>query len=813
MATIAMQRDLVVTFKKETILNLGILSKLQQMPSELSRLIFKENALEKPTQNFFNHLSHYLVSIIDSQACSSLPWPLYDTKTERAYRNELSTFISDCSNKGLLAPVMSSYLVNPGCYKVTMLIFQMSQLAVQKVLLTKMVKETQKKLYNDTTEAYKAKNEDFIDNIEKETVKISVKFSHFMKKRAVMEKIAELFKKKITEMENKMAELNPQRYLDEIVDGYLKTHAVDETTRAEILKIKDVNKPCSFFDDYLIEIDNKITEMENEWDRRMKPFLERCRETRNASETLVARQTAEAPKDTYTLEYNPKTDYICTKELQNQVNSEQKYILKNITKDDKLSFPNLIRAFLISIGFILKNAEIGNEIYKFNEYLDGGRRNFAEILSAMRILLDRVMNAEARLQPTHTSYNQSISLFSDIPPLPDLADLKMGKDLQSQVVFDAFTPLNITKHQFNLRKKASGFAKPQSRSLLVPPSCQRPRDDFLKSLVSCRVSSYDRPNVTQNLNMSVISQTNYRNNETIAECSTGFTKQQILRLLSTKKSSSSKKFKYKTERPDNVNVKKGGLFNESVASVASTDSNGLFRSHSSPNLFENRERRSKIPIPRKLSVMQEDGPLLEVSGILALESDNSFRTPEGVMRLDNNRKIFDATSLPTISITPEPDKVPTNLHEDSNKAHFADLNVSKLQEDILEKEEPKTETPKTNTHLIRKTSSLEKIINRFKKVRASVLPYEKSTEDGSEIKTIAEEKENHNTVNIDVITANRVLLPDLLSPSCSVLQKKSSDYSDPLWFEDEPPSRKPRESLGTALGVDHTFLDQFDLLD
>lgn len=393
-----MQRDLVVTFKKETLLNLGILSKLQQMPSELSRLIFKDNALEKPTQNCFNHLSHYLVSIIDTQACSSLPWPLYDTKTERAYRNELSNFISDCSNKGLLAPVMSSYLVNPGCYKVTMLIFQMSQLAVQKILLTKMVKDTQKKLYNDTTEDYKVKKEDFIENIEKETVKISSKFSNFMKKRVVMEKIAELFRKKITEMENKIAEINPQGYLDDIVDGYLKTHEVDETTRTEILKIKDVHKPCTFFDDLLTETDNKIAEMENEWDTKMKPFLESCRETRNSTEMLVARQTGEAPRSSYTLEYNPKTDYICTKELQNQVNSEQKYILKNITNNDKLSFPNLIRAFLISIGFMLKNAEISDGIYKFNEYLDSGRQNFGEIVSAMKILLDRVMNAEARLQ-------------------------------------------------------------------------------------------------------------------------------------------------------------------------------------------------------------------------------------------------------------------------------------------------------------------------------------------------------------------------------------------------------------------------------
>lgn len=400
-----MQRDLVVSFKKETILNLGILSKLQQMPSDLSRQIFMENAIEKPTQNFFNHLSYYLVSIIDTQAASLLPWPLYDTKTERVYRNELSCFISQYSNKGLLAPVMSSYLVNPSCYKVTMLIFQMSQLAVQRVLMSKMVKETQKNLYNVMTEDYKTKKEGFIDNIEKETVKISSKFSNYLSKRAAMEQIAELFRKKITDMENKMTELNPQGYLDEIVDGFLKTHKVDETMKAEIVKLKDVHKSSTFFDEWLAEVDNRITELEKEWDTKIKPFLETSRETRQSTEILIAQQTGEAEKSSYTLEYNPKIDEICTKELQSQVNSEQKYILKNIIKDEKLNFPNLIRAFLISIGFILKNAEIGNEIYKFNEYLNVGRQNITEIVFAMRILLDRVMNAEAKLQVSSSYFN------------------------------------------------------------------------------------------------------------------------------------------------------------------------------------------------------------------------------------------------------------------------------------------------------------------------------------------------------------------------------------------------------------------------
>lgn len=419
---------------------------------------------------------------------------------------------------------------------------------------------------------------------------------------------------------------------------------------------------------------------------------------------------------------------------------------------------------------------------------------------------------QSLFQLRQVTYSQSISLksFVEIPPLPDLSDLKMGKD--SEIIFDNFTPLNVSKHQFNLRRRTNAsFAKPQTRSLLIAPLYQGPREDFLKSLISCRISSYDRPNTTtQTLNMSLMSQKQFRNNETIAECTSGFTKEQIKRLLSTKKSSSSKKFKYKTERPTNLNIKKGALFDESHSQHTSTDSNGLYRSYSSPNLYEHREKKSKIG--RKLSKMQEDYPLLEVSGISALEKEDSCRTPEGVVRLGNSRKLFDAAGLPVITVTPEPkrQKLSNEGISNSTEVNFADLNLLKLHETAAEKDEIKTETPKTNTQFIRKTSSLEKIINRFKKVRASVLPYDKE----EDFKPIVEEKENFNAVNVDVFTANRPLLPDLLSPSCSGISKKSIDFMDQMCLDiDDMVSRNPRQSLGTALGVDHTFLDQFDLID
>lgn len=407
----------------------------------------------------------------------------------------------------------------------------------------------------------------------------------------------------------------------------------------------------------------------------------------------------------------------------------------------------------------------------------------------------------------------------EIPPMPDLSDLKASRD-HPCLLFDTFTPISMSKHQFNLRRKHnsfSSFSKPQQKSLITPFH-PVPRDDFMKSLISCRVSSYNHPDVSQNFhNISVISQVNPRGNETIAECS-GFTKQQIMRLLSTKKSSSSKKFKYKTERPS-INVKKGGLFNESTTS---NESNVIIRSHSSPNLFENREKRPFTKMGRrKLSIMQENSPtsLLEVSGIEALEKDNTYGTPEGVPVLESSRKLIDTSSLPVICITPEPE---SKINKSNDKEMDFNIQIEAKLDAVLKEprrsfetkvEELKTETPKNTTQLARKTSSLEKIINRFKKVRANVLPSDPN-EDSIDFKTIVEEKENFNAVNVDVFTANKILLPDLLSPSCSVLSIKSTDYLDQLCMDiDEKERRKPRESLGTALGVDNTFLDQFDLID
>lgn len=350
------------------------------------------------------------------------------------------------------------------------------------------------------------------------------------------------------------------------------------------------------------------------------------------------------------------------------------------------------------------------------------------------------------------------------------------------------------------------FAKPQMRIPLAS-FLQGSKDDFLKRVnQSGRVGSYDQLNSTQNNHNQLNSTQNFHNisiipqmnlaNETIAGVSTGCTKQQLLRLLSTKKSSSSKKFKRSCERP-NINIKKGGLFNESVSS---NESNALFRSYSSPNLYENRETRwTQRTGQRQLSVMIESNiPDLEMSGVVALDKDSICEQSPTIIP-DGQKQ--DIASIPAIVVTPAPNKKIHNMIKHLSIDLDKEFPTDNPPKRTSTESENRTITPQNNSKPIPKTSSLEKIINRYKKMRASVL----YKEDCNEFHTITEEREN-------MFTAKKILLPDLLSPSCSGFSNKTEDNLEEIDMDNNV-RRRPRESLGTMLDVDHTFLDQFDLID
>lgn len=397
---ISAQRDLVSSMKTETFLNVSITNKFYSFPPELNQ--FNKDALEKLTQNVFNPLSYYLVSIVDPEKAAALSWPLYDTKTERTYRNELSAFIAEYSAKGLLSAVMSSYLVNPACYKVTVFMFQLSQLAVQKILKSKMKGDRQKKLYSEMTEKYKSDIQypGFVETVEKENDGMLKKLANYLQKRKKYEKISKLFSDRIRSMEDRLLKLKAQEYIDSLVNSFVDDE-LDETSKLDILEIKNVNKPAHFFDACLEEIDLELGMLETEWETKMSPIVRSATKTMELTKELIERQTGEADKSSYMIEYNHVTDEICTKELQDKVNSQQKYILKNIVKHEKLSFPNLIRGYIVAVSYILKNKQISDGVYQFNECLQHGNKSYSEMVVAMKSLMDRVGNAESRLEVIH----------------------------------------------------------------------------------------------------------------------------------------------------------------------------------------------------------------------------------------------------------------------------------------------------------------------------------------------------------------------------------------------------------------------------
>ncbi|CAH4035319.1 uncharacterized protein LOC123714348 [Pieris brassicae] len=748
------QREMPTThYRKETFLNLCMLSKAKPMQPELSRLLFKENSLDKPTQNLFNHLSYYLATIVDAQGASKLTWPLYDSKAERAYRNELYIFVCNYSNKGL-TPVMSSYFVNPSCHKVTVLIFQMSSLAIRTVI-THIGNDCQKTIIKEVDDM-KQKGCDkitFENMVEEKTQAIQFKLTDHLNKQKIIMDIASKLRTKIVENEKKVTEA--QNFINNLVDNYIEHEKPNETTKQIILNIKNVKEDCSIFDDWLAYTDSQIIQLEEQY-RKDFPFLELCQKTSDLTKIVVMRYTGQTEKSSYMISYN-KSDKINTQDLERQVNVEQACVLKNLDFNGILNFPNLIRAFTIAIQFILKNIQVDNKIYDFTKYLQTGSMNYHEISLGLQSVMERISNAEQKIEYSPPSVPLPLpdGGFGDTYPGtltgPSLSNLKAGTDCHA--FFETFTPLIASKQKFSFYRTVSNLKQPLIMSL------HPPKDDFMRSLISFNINSNNQ--ISSNSNVSVVS--HVKSNETIADCTSGFTKQQIQRLFSTKKTSSSKKYKYSSERP--ANVKSTALNYDSGVSVESC---ALTRSYSSPNLYENRERRS-IPRTRgrKLSIMKENSPL-ELSGISVLDNNSNFSTP-GIANAESTIKIIISN---------------------------AELDLKDLSKETTTSARQSIEsmgTPKMNTHLIKKTSSIEKIINRFKKVRASVIPTKESFIEQEE-KCIEEEK------------VMRSILPDLISPSLSFTEESRTSFESDV-------QKNTRESLGTALGVDQTFLDQFDLID
>ncbi|GBP19317.1 Zinc finger protein on ecdysone puffs [Eumeta japonica] len=170
---------------------------------------------------------------------------------------------------------------------------------------------------------------------------------------------------------------------------------------------------------------------------------------------------------------------------------------------------------------------------------------------------------------------------------------------------------------------------------------------------------------------------------------------------------------------------------------------------------------------------ENSNAILELSGIVALES--SKNTP-----LKENE-----------SGTPSFNAINNNMSVMQIKDNCDQKLLVKHDRKSLESPIENNVTPKLNSHPIRKSSSIEKIINRFKKVRANVC------ESQFESKTIKEETVAVKVMNMDL--KNKKLLPDLLEQSHST--DMVAELPDWTLFNSPDEKKKTRESLGTALGV------------
>lgn len=394
-----LQKDLLCDLKKELCSNIALLVKVKPISTELSVHILKNHGVEKLTQPVFNELSYYLISIVDSHASASLPWPLYSSKCDKLYRDGICNFVNSYNDVGMLTPVMSAYLVNPGCFKAIKLLYQLSTLALQRLLFKKLANERKKTLYESVTKKYNSNETDgFFEDINEETGQILCKFTKYIYKHKAMVHIAEIMCKQIIKMNETLSKCDAQNYINVLIDGFIEMHPLDETRRIEVERMKNVSKPSEIFDTWHNNIDIELDEMEQKWHEKMEPFIKLCQTTQQCTQDLISRHVGETDKSMHTIEYNPKTDEISTKDLQSHVNMEQKYVLKNIAKDGRLSFPFLIRGFLVAICYVLKDAEIDEEIHEFNKYLSTGKTYYIELASSMRTLIERVADDELKLQ-------------------------------------------------------------------------------------------------------------------------------------------------------------------------------------------------------------------------------------------------------------------------------------------------------------------------------------------------------------------------------------------------------------------------------
>lgn len=95
---------------------------------------------DKPNTTGFLHISHYLLSIYDSERFKKLvEWPVICKKTEVKYRIKVKDFLTVISmeNPDIGFPnILASHLIHAGGNKFTIIMWKLSEVVVRKYLIT-----------------------------------------------------------------------------------------------------------------------------------------------------------------------------------------------------------------------------------------------------------------------------------------------------------------------------------------------------------------------------------------------------------------------------------------------------------------------------------------------------------------------------------------------------------------------------------------------------------------------------------------------------------------------------------------------------
>ncbi|XP_003703793.1 uncharacterized protein LOC100881427 isoform X2 [Megachile rotundata] len=117
--------------------NVLLLSQIIQ-PSDEFRKHFREGMFDKPNTIGFLHISHYLLTIYDSERFKKLiEWPVICKKTEVKYRNNVKDYLTTISleNPDIGFPnILMSHLIHAGGNKFTTIMWKLSEVVVRKYI-------------------------------------------------------------------------------------------------------------------------------------------------------------------------------------------------------------------------------------------------------------------------------------------------------------------------------------------------------------------------------------------------------------------------------------------------------------------------------------------------------------------------------------------------------------------------------------------------------------------------------------------------------------------------------------------------------